>query len=134
MLEPVAPARWEGRPLTDLTSGEPARARSMAGWATAHGIRYLDGAILAPTQVVGTAAATVPYSGAHEVHEAVRNTMAAVRGTGRCLGADPGRAAAYEVALLDLFTTSAASPVGRAPATTPASAPRSPPRRRRSPI
>ncbi|MET7722696.1 NAD(P)-dependent oxidoreductase [Streptomyces mirabilis] len=106
VLEPVAPTRWEGRLLTNLTSGEPARARSMADWATAHGIRYLDGAILAPTQVVGTAATAVLYSGAHEVHEAVRDTMAAVGGTGTYLGADPGRAAAYEVALLDLFTTS----------------------------
>lgn len=106
VLASVAPTRWEGRLLINLTSGEPARARSMADWATAHGVRYLDGAILTPTQVVGTAAAAVLYSGAHEVHEAARDTMAAVGGTGTYLGADPGRAAAYEGALLDLFTTS----------------------------
>ncbi|MEN1886282.1 hypothetical protein [Streptomyces mirabilis] len=40
------------------------------------------------------------------MHEAVRDTMAAVGGTGTYLGADPGRAAAYEVALLGLFTMS----------------------------
>jgi 3-hydroxyisobutyrate dehydrogenase-like beta-hydroxyacid dehydrogenase len=78
----------------------------MADWAATHGIRYLDGAILTPTQVVGTAAAAVLYSGSHEAHEALGDTMAAVGGTGTYLGADPGRAAAYEVALLDLFTTS----------------------------
>jgi len=106
VLEPVPSMRWEGRLLANLTSGEPVRARAMADWAAAHGIRYLDGAILTPTAAIGTPTAAVLYSGSHEVHEAVRDTMAAVGGTGTYLGADPGRAAAYEVALLDLFATS----------------------------
>jgi len=105
VLDPL-PRGWEGRLLVNLTSGEPAQARATADWAASHGIDCLDGAILTPTPAIGTPAATVLYSGAREVYEAVRDTMAAVGGTARYLGEDPGRAAAHEVALLDLFATS----------------------------
>ncbi|WP_051094937.1 NAD(P)-dependent oxidoreductase [Streptomyces sp. LaPpAH-108] len=101
-----APGGWENRRLVNLTSGEPAQAREMARWAASHGIDYLDGAVLTPTPAIGTSSAAVLFSGAHAVHEAVRETMTAVGGTGVYLGADPGRASAYEVALLDLFATS----------------------------
>lgn len=97
---------WEGRRLVNLTSGEPAQARAMAAWASSHGIGYLDGAILTPTPAVGTASAAVLYSGARDVYEAVRPTMAAIGGTATYLGDDYGRASAYDVALLDLFATS----------------------------
>lgn len=101
-----APTDWEDRCLVNLTSGEPAQARRMARWATTHGIAYLDGAILTPTTAIGTPSATVLFSGPRDVHEAVAETMAAVGGTSVCLGDDPGRAAAYEIALLDVFATS----------------------------
>ncbi|WP_433892478.1 NAD(P)-dependent oxidoreductase [Streptomyces sp. CA-111067] len=100
------PLDWAGRRLVNLTSGEPAQARAMAAWASARGIGYLDGAILTPTPAIGTAAATVLYSGAGEVHEAVRGVMAALGGDGVYLGDEPGRASAYDVALLDVFATS----------------------------
>ncbi|MFF3908913.1 NAD(P)-dependent oxidoreductase [Streptomyces sp. NPDC001848] len=103
----VLPATgWAGRTLVNLSSGEPAQARTMAEWAAGHGIRYLDGAVLTPTPAIGTPAAAVLYSGARDAYDAVRESMAALGGTGSYLGADPGRAAAYEVALLDLFATS----------------------------
>lgn len=102
----ASPADWEGRRLVNLTSGEPAQARRMARWAATRGIDYLDGAILTPTPAIGTPSATVLYSGAPAVHEAVRDTMAAVGGTAAYLGDDPGRASAYDVALLDVFATS----------------------------
>jgi len=97
---------WEGRQLINLTSGEPAQARAMADWASSRGIDYLDGAILTPTPAVGTTSATVLYSGAREVYEAVQATMADIGGTSMYLGDDHGRASAYDVALLDLFATS----------------------------
>ncbi|MGV9347550.1 NAD(P)-dependent oxidoreductase [Streptomyces spiralis] len=101
-----APADWGNRRLINLTSGEPAQARRMARWASSRRIDYLDGAILTPTSAVGTPAAAVLFSGARHVYEAVEETMAAVGGTAVHLGDDPGRAAAYEVALLDIFATS----------------------------
>ncbi|MGW1160846.1 imine reductase family protein [Streptomyces sp. NPDC002513] len=103
----VLPATgWAGRTLVNLTSAEPAQARALADWAQGHGIRYLNGAILTPTPAIGTPAAVVLYSGTGQAYEAVARTLAALGGTGRYLGADPGRAAAYELALLDLFALS----------------------------
>jgi 3-hydroxyisobutyrate dehydrogenase-like beta-hydroxyacid dehydrogenase len=97
---------WPGGQLVNLTSGEPDQAREMAAWAAARGISYLDGAILTPAPAIGTPAAAVLYSGAPAVHHAVRETMASIGGTARYLGTDPGRAAAHDVALLDMFATS----------------------------
>ncbi|MFF4397833.1 NAD(P)-dependent oxidoreductase [Streptomyces sp. NPDC001480] len=105
VLDPP-PGDWTGRVLVNLGSGEPAQARSLARWADGHGIRYLDGAILSPTPAIGTPSAAVLYSGKAEVYEVVRNVVAAIGGTGGYVGADPGRAVAHEVALLDLFATS----------------------------
>jgi 3-hydroxyisobutyrate dehydrogenase-like beta-hydroxyacid dehydrogenase len=101
-----APEGWEGRWLVNLTSGEPAQARRMSQWASSRGIGYLDGAVLTPAPAIGTPSATVLFGGARDVYEAVRETMAALGGTAVHLGDDPGRAAAYEVALLDVFATS----------------------------
>jgi 3-hydroxyisobutyrate dehydrogenase-like beta-hydroxyacid dehydrogenase len=100
-----SPADWAGRRLVNLTSGEPAQARAMARWAVARGIAYLDGAILTPAAAIGTPSAALLYSGARDVYEAVRETMAAVGGA-TYLGDDPGHAAAYEMALLDVFAMS----------------------------
>ncbi|WP_316768522.1 NAD(P)-dependent oxidoreductase [Streptomyces sasae] len=101
-----APADWEDRRLVNLTSGEPAQARRMSQWAAARGIDYLDGAVLTPTPAIGTPAGAVLLSGSRHVYEAVQETMAAVGGTATHVGDDPGRASAYEIALLDIFATS----------------------------
>ncbi|MFI1092833.1 NAD(P)-dependent oxidoreductase [Streptomyces sp. NPDC020917] len=104
----LGPARasWEDRRLVNLTSGEPAQARETAQWASARRIAYLDGAVLTPAPAIGTPSAAVLLSGAHDVHRDVQGTMAALGGTSVHLGDDPGRAAAYEMALLDVFATS----------------------------
>ncbi|MFJ3713729.1 NAD(P)-dependent oxidoreductase [Streptomyces sp. NPDC090053] len=104
-LEP-SQAGWGNRWLINLTSGEPAQARQVSLWASSHGIDYLDGAILTPAPAIGTPSATVLFSGARDVYEAVQETMAALGGTAVHLGDDPGHASAYEVALLDIFATS----------------------------
>lgn len=91
----------KGRHLVVLTSGSPASARELAAWAADHGITYTDGAIMTPTESIGTDAAVVLHSGQQV-------DMAALGGTQRYLGEDPGRAAGYDVALLDLFWTSVA--------------------------
>ncbi|MGV9428303.1 NAD(P)-dependent oxidoreductase [Streptomyces sp. NPDC003656] len=101
-----SPTDWENRRLVNLTSGEPAQAREMAQWAAARGIGYLDGAILTPTPAMGTPAAAVLLSGSRDVYASVQATVAAVGGTPMYLGDDPGRASAYEMALLDIFATS----------------------------
>ncbi|MCE6996393.1 NAD(P)-binding domain-containing protein [Saccharothrix sp. S26] len=94
----------KGRTLVNLTGGSPAQARAMAAWAVEHGIDYLDGVIL--NGVVGGPEAALLYSGPDEVYRAHRSTLAALGENGRHVGVDPGRAAAFNVSLLDLFWTS----------------------------
>ena len=106
----VAPAAvaLKGRTLVNLTTGSPADARALAAWAEERGIAYLDGSIMTPTDTIGTDAASVLYSGPAELFEAHAPALAALGGAATYLVADPGRAAAYEVALLDLFWTAMA--------------------------
>lgn len=110
IVAPVADA-LKGRTLVNLTADTPERARAMAAWAADHGIGYLDGAIMVPTEVIGTASAVVLYSGPEELLAEHRPVLEALGGTPVHLGADPGRAAAHDVALLGLFWTSMAGVV-----------------------
>jgi 3-hydroxyisobutyrate dehydrogenase-like beta-hydroxyacid dehydrogenase len=95
----------KGRTVVNLSADTPARARSAAGWAAEHGIRYLDGALMTPAPSIGTPDAVLLLSGPQDVHEEQRGVLAALGGTHTHLGEDPGRAAAYDLALLDVFWT-----------------------------
>jgi 3-hydroxyisobutyrate dehydrogenase-like beta-hydroxyacid dehydrogenase len=99
VLTPLAEA-LRGRHVVNVTSGSPDAARSLAAWADAHDIAYTDGAIMTPTMTIGTPSAVILHSGRST------STLAALGGTQTYLGADPGRAAAFDVALLDIFWTS----------------------------
>lgn len=101
-------AALKGRTVVNLTADTPGRARSTADWAAAHGIRYLDGAIMTPTPSIGTPDAVFIYSGPEDLHQEVQPALAALGGTHTHLGTDIGRAAAYDVALLDIFWTAMA--------------------------
>ncbi|AXB41205.1 NAD(P)-dependent oxidoreductase [Amycolatopsis albispora] len=98
------PAALKGRTLVNLTGGSPAQAREMAAWADERGIAYLDGVIL--NGIVGGPDAALLYSGPRSLYEAHRDTLAALGENGVYLGEDPGRAAGFNVSLLDLFWTS----------------------------
>lgn len=95
----------QGRTVVNLTADTPERARAMADWAGERGIGYLDGAIMSPTDTIGGSAAVLLYSGPADRYDEHRGTLAALGGTATHLGADHGRAAAYDVALLDIFWT-----------------------------
>ncbi|MEU7690894.1 NAD(P)-binding domain-containing protein [Microbispora hainanensis] len=97
-----------GRTLVNLTADTPGRARSTAAWATEHGIGYLDGAIMTPTTTIGTPAAAFLHSGPEELYRRHRPLLEALGGTHTHLGEDIGRAAAYDIALLDVFWTAMA--------------------------
>jgi 3-hydroxyisobutyrate dehydrogenase-like beta-hydroxyacid dehydrogenase len=105
VLDPVAHA-LRGRTVINLTSVSPEQARTTATWATGQGIDYLSGAIMTPTPIIGQPSALVLYSGPEDLYLADQNTLASIGGTATYLGDDPGRAAAYDVALLDIFWTS----------------------------
>ncbi|MDF5752968.1 NAD(P)-binding domain-containing protein [Spongiactinospora sp. TRM90649] len=95
----------KGRTLVNLTADTPDRARQAAEWAAGHGVRYLDGAIMTPTVTIGGPDAVFLLSGPEDLYEETAPVLAALGGTRSHLGADPGRAAAYDLALLDMFWT-----------------------------
>ncbi|GIH15134.1 NAD(P)-dependent oxidoreductase [Rugosimonospora africana] len=95
---------WPTCTLVNLSSGHAGEARAMAGWAAQRGIGYLDGAILTPATTIGTRAATILYSGPRSLFDRGRTLLETFGGTSIYLGDDVGTGAAYEMALLDLFT------------------------------
>ncbi|GGP50133.1 NAD(P)-dependent oxidoreductase [Streptomyces calvus] len=98
----------KGRTVANLTADTPDRARDTAEWAERHGIRYLDGAIMTPTPTIGTDDAVFLLSGPEELYREHRPVLAALGGSQTHLGEDIGRAAAYDIALLDIFWTAMA--------------------------
>ncbi|UCM89590.1 NAD(P)-dependent oxidoreductase [Streptomyces marincola] len=98
----------KGRTLVNLSADTPERARDAGRWASEHGIRYLDGAIMTPTMTIGTPAGVFIHSGPADLYEEHRPVLETLGGTHTHLGEDIGRAAAYDVALLDIFWTAMA--------------------------
>ncbi|MDV5143839.1 NAD(P)-binding domain-containing protein [Streptomyces sp. SBC-4] len=98
----------KGRTLVNLTADTPDRARDTGRWAGDHGIRYLDGAIMTPTTTIGTPQAVFLHSGPEELYAEHRPVLDVLGGTHTHLGEDIARAAAYDIALLDIFWTSMA--------------------------
>lgn len=95
----------KGRTVVNLTADTPGRARDAAAWADGHGVRYLDGAIMTPTVTIGTPEAVLLYSGPEELYREHRSVLDALGGTHTHLGEKICRAAAYDIALLDIFWT-----------------------------
>ncbi|UTP36508.1 NAD(P)-dependent oxidoreductase [Streptomyces rapamycinicus] len=98
----------KGRTVLNLSADTPDRARDTADWAAGHGIRYLDGAIMTPTTTMGTPASVFIHSGPAELYQEHRPVLEALAGTHTHLGEEIGRAAAYDIALLDIFWTAMA--------------------------
>ncbi|MGW6389646.1 NAD(P)-dependent oxidoreductase [Streptomyces sp. NPDC055103] len=90
-----------GKDLVNLTTTTPAQARDRAAWARERGARYLDGGIMAVPPMIGVpeSGGYVFYSGARELFEEHRETLAAPAGT-TYVGEDAGHAALHDVALL----------------------------------
>lgn len=105
--EAVADA-LKGRTVVNLTADTPGRARDTAAWAAEHGVRYLDGAIMTPTPTIGTPDGVFIHSGPAELYREHRPVLDTLGGTHTHLGEDIGRAAAYDIALLDIFWTAMA--------------------------
>ncbi|MET8305251.1 NAD(P)-binding domain-containing protein [Micromonospora sp. NPDC005173] len=98
----------KGRTVVNLTADTPDRARDTADWAAKHGVRYLDGAIMTPITTIGTPQAVLIHSGPTELYAEHQPVLDALGGTHTHLGEEIGRAAAYDIALLDIFWTAIA--------------------------
>ncbi|MBF6439352.1 NAD(P)-dependent oxidoreductase [Nocardia cyriacigeorgica] len=95
-------AELAGTTLLNLTSGDSAQARAAARWAEQRGAHYLDGAIMAIPQAIGTDEAVILLSGVQAHAEAHRSTLEAL-GTLTYLGGDHGLASLYDVAGLAMM-------------------------------
>ncbi|MDT0270396.1 NAD(P)-binding domain-containing protein [Streptomyces sp. DSM 44915] len=92
-----------GRTVVNLSADTPARARQLAAWAAEHGVDYLDGAIMTPVTTIGTPDAVYLHSGPEELYRRHLPTLTALGPGHSYLGAEIGRAAAHDLALLDIF-------------------------------
>ncbi|BDU05604.1 NAD(P)-dependent oxidoreductase [Nocardia cyriacigeorgica] len=102
MYELLDASDLAGTTLLNLTSGDSAQARQAARWAEQRGAHYLDGAIMAIPQAIGTGDAVILISGAQADVDAHRPTLEAL-GTLTYLGADHGLASLYDVAGLAMM-------------------------------
>ncbi|MDF2707399.1 MAG: NAD-dependent glycerol-3-phosphate dehydrogenase [Nonomuraea muscovyensis] len=103
LLDPVG-ASLAGRTLVNLTTASSTQARETAGWATRIDSAYLDGAILALPQAIGTADATLLYSGPKAAFEEHQATLQALGETGTVyLDEDPGLSALYDMSILSIM-------------------------------
>lgn len=94
-----------GRVIVGLSSDTPDRARRTAKLVADLGGRYLDGAIMTPTETIGTPSGSILLAGPEQLFATCRDLFGAL-GEPTWLGSDHGRAAAFDMSLLDVFWTS----------------------------
>ncbi|MFJ4870795.1 NAD(P)-dependent oxidoreductase [Streptomyces sp. NPDC088757] len=106
LRRPAVTDALKGRTVANLSADVPERSRDTGRWAAEHGIGYLDGAVMTPAPTIGSPEGVFLYAGPEPLHREHRPVLDALGGSHTHLGEDIGRAAAYDVALLDLFWTS----------------------------
>jgi 3-hydroxyisobutyrate dehydrogenase-like beta-hydroxyacid dehydrogenase len=84
-----------GKTVVNLTNGTPAQAREAAAKIES----YVDGGIMAVPRMIGRPGSLILYSGSAQAFEMARPLLE-LWGEARYLGADPGQAALYDLALL----------------------------------
>jgi 3-hydroxyisobutyrate dehydrogenase-like beta-hydroxyacid dehydrogenase len=89
----------KGKTLIQLSSGTAKEGREAAAWAEERGVNYLDGAILAYPQHIGSAAAQILLSGSEEIFHQQKELLQ-VLGTPLFVSRSPGGAAALDCAVL----------------------------------
>lgn len=102
------PLKLKGKVVVNLTSGTPEEARSTADWATANGISYLDGAIMAVPQMIGLEQALIFYGGHQELFSEHAELLKLLGGNSVYLGADAGVPMIYDLGLLTMLWSSLA--------------------------
>lgn len=100
LTEAAADGGLRDKLVVDLTSGTPVQARQAAERARAWGAGYLDGAIMATPNFIGSPSGLVLYSGERAGFEAHADLLKTLGGASLHVGEDPGRASALDMALL----------------------------------
>lgn len=105
LVEQLAPALDAGVPVVNLSSGTSEEAVESARRAGDLGVSYVTGAIMVPTQLVGTEHSLVLCAGPEDVVAAARPVLASLGGVTDVLGEDHAVPPALDMAMLDVFFT-----------------------------
>jgi 3-hydroxyisobutyrate dehydrogenase-like beta-hydroxyacid dehydrogenase len=89
-----------GRTLVQLSTGTPKEARDFDAWAKQQGANCLNGDILAWPRQIGTADATITFSGNNEIFKQFETELNALAGVISYLGEEPGASAVLFSAVL----------------------------------
>ncbi|GLZ81445.1 6-phosphogluconate dehydrogenase [Actinorhabdospora filicis] len=99
--EVLAPVFGElaGRTVVNLTSGTPNEARALAALLASHGVRYVDGGMMAVPEMIGRPGASILYSGDEAAFEEARPVLAELA-SAEFFPGDAGRASLVDLSLL----------------------------------
>ncbi len=89
-----------GRTLIQLSTGTPKEARDFDTWAKQQGANCLNGDILAWPRQIGTADATITFSGDNKIFKQFETELNALAGVINYLGEEPGASAVLFSAVL----------------------------------
>lgn len=103
---PEVATNLDGRVLVQLSTGRPQEARDLQGWAQQQGASYLDGAILAWPDQVGTLEATILVSGDRVALREAGSILKHLGGQIVDLGEAVGAASAMDCAMLSYLIAS----------------------------
>ena len=103
LLDAATPGTFDGRTLLNVASGTPEDARGLAGWAQEHGVRYLDAAIGAYPEQLGTTEARLSVAGDEALWASVEKVVLAIGGSSIHVGADHAAANAIDCAMTGAF-------------------------------
>jgi 3-hydroxyisobutyrate dehydrogenase-like beta-hydroxyacid dehydrogenase len=92
-----------GKLVVELTSGTPHGAREAGHWFVERGASYLDGAIMATPDFIGTDGGTILVSGPRELFDSNEGMFRTLGGNVQHIGEDLGLANALDSALLSLM-------------------------------
>ncbi|HEY9315252.1 NAD(P)-binding domain-containing protein [Williamsia sp.] len=102
VIEQIAP-EIAGRVVVNLSTGTPSQAAESAARSAGSGIRYVTGAIMVPTSMVGGEQSLVLYAGADEDLATLGPLYNSFGGTSDVVGADHAVPPAFDLAMLDIY-------------------------------
>lgn len=103
VLEAIGPQDLRGRVLLNVTTGSPEDAHQLGDWATSGQLDYLDAAIGAYPEQIGTADARILVAGDERLWEAVRDTVSSLAGASTHVGPELGAANVIDAAMTGAF-------------------------------
>ncbi|MER2220935.1 MAG: NAD(P)-binding domain-containing protein, partial [Rhodococcus sp. (in: high G+C Gram-positive bacteria)] len=92
-----------GKIIVNTATGTPEEANQFAEWIAGRGARYLDGAIAAYPEDIGTESSGINYSGDEDVWEDVQSLLTPIAAQSRYVGARPGAANVIDAAMAGAF-------------------------------